>query len=981
MKRMIVCSTLLILMLLASSVETIAQANGIVKGVVKSIDEKDGLPFANVMLVGTSMGCSTDFEGNYIIRNIPIGKYTVKVSFVGYESQTKEIVVQDDKTIEVNFVLAHVTIEGKEIVVQAQAAGQIAAINQQLSSNSIVNVVSAAKIQEIPDANAAESVGRLPGVSIQRVGGEGNKVVIRGLSPKFTAINVNGVRMTATGSGDRSTDISMISPYMLEGIEVMKALTPDKDADVIGGSVDFKLKEAPYTGPKLNTILQGGYNEMINAFEDYKFVLSGSSRFFDDKIGIFAQLDLENRDRSSDELSAGFEIVNPKLGQKNEVNASSATFMDFMRKKQRYGGSLMMDYKFDLGKVSFSNFVSYIKNDVTRRSETFNSSLNTHSYYMGQNKNDLFISSSALNFDYDFGFIKAEGILSGSFSENKSPLNVNVVFEEGAALVSARGIPNPFDIVKTAKNDLKNTYANTMNGNTSYTKELELTAALNFEFNYELSDGINSKTKFGGKIKLKDKYNNNDRKYREFLPYAYSRQTVLDNMPFLKLKNIGSADASRLPLAMFVDSKYSIGKFLNNQFTFGPTIDFSLIEQMYGVLDNAKDIYRPGVTGSMMWTDYQSSLTDDYKGDETYNAAYLMTTIKLGDELTFMPGIRFEYNKTNYTGNRGNNSLEPERGYLHHDTTLAQTNNFVLPMVHLKYDPTNWLSFRLAYTKSLSRPNYGQIIPSYFWNVNGTTLSFNNYLLKPAESGNLDFLVTVFENKIGLLSLGLFYKKIENLVYSTGKIANVDPAYYNVPDNIKVEFIQTEINNDNPAEIKGLELDWQTNFWYLPKPFDGLVLNINYTHITSKTKYPKYELKNEIVGYDTLFGGVIIVPRTKLTNIKSTYEARVVDQPDDIINISLGYDYKGFSARISMLYQDDILSTINFWEELRSSTDTYVRWDFSAKQKLPLEGLQVFLNLNNITSAVDKSLIFGSGYPISEQHYGMTADLGIRYNF
>ena len=133
---------------------------------------------------------------------------------------------------------------GEVVLVTAQAKGQLDAINNQLSSNSIINAISADRIQELPDANAAESVGRLPGVSLQREGGEGNKVIIRGLSPKYNAITVNGVRLASTDVDDRSTDLSMISQYMLSGIEVIKAGTPDQDGDVIGGTVNFNIKEA-----------------------------------------------------------------------------------------------------------------------------------------------------------------------------------------------------------------------------------------------------------------------------------------------------------------------------------------------------------------------------------------------------------------------------------------------------------------------------------------------------------------------------------------------------------------------------------------------------------------------------------------------------------------------------------------------------------------------------------------------------------------
>ena len=80
-----------------------------------------------------------------------------------------------------------------------------------------------------------------------------------------------------------------------------------------------------------------------------------------------------------------------------------------------------------------------------------------------------------------------------------------------------------------------------------------------------------------------------------------------------------------------------------------------------------------------------------------------------------------------------------------------------------------------------------------------------------------------------------------------------------------------------------------------------------------------------------------------------------------------------------MLYQSDIFKGTNFWPEKRSSTDDYLRWDLSLKQQLPIEGLQVFYNLNNFTSASDRALLRGNNFPTSEQHYGLTMDLGIRY--
>jgi hypothetical protein len=94
----------------------------------------------------------------------------------------------------------------------------------------------------------------------------------------------------------------------------------------------------------------------------------------------------------------------------------------------------------------------------------------------------------------------------------------------------------------------------------------------------------------------------------------------------------------------------------------------------------------------------------------------------------------------------------------------------------------------------------------------------------------------------------------------------------------------------------------------------------------------------------------------------------------------MGYDYEGFSARVSMLYQADIFTGPNYWPQLRTNTSPYTRWDVSVKQDLPWFGLQVYGNINNLNSAHDVSVIQATaGVPRSQQNYDMTAELGVRW--
>jgi hypothetical protein len=119
--------------------------------------------------------------------------------------------------------------------------------------------------------------------------------------------------------------------------------------------------------------------------------------------------------------------------------------------------------------------------------------------------------------------------------------------------------------------------------------------------------------------------------------------------------------------------------------------------------------------------------------------------------------------------------------------------------------------------------------------------------------------------------------------------------------------------------------------------------------------------------------------RDPVIMIDTSFSDRLLYQPNNILNLSLGYDYEGFSVRLSMLYQDDIFTGPNFWPQLRSNTSAYRRWDISARQRLPWYGFELYGSLNNLNGAMDVSLLQGGGVPRSEQSYGMTAELGVRW--
>ncbi|MEM9896002.1 MAG: carboxypeptidase-like regulatory domain-containing protein [Bacteroidota bacterium] len=184
-----------------------AQSGGAIKGKVIDGELNTELPGATIRVQGTSIGTTSDIYGDYYL-SLKKGSYTLEVRFLGFANQTHEITIENGKIVNKNFSLEADAEFMDEVVVTSQQIGQQAAINRQIQANSIVNVVSKDKIESLPDQNAAESVGRLSGVAIQRNGGEGQKIAIRGLSPRFNSITINGERLPSSDANDRSFDLS-----------------------------------------------------------------------------------------------------------------------------------------------------------------------------------------------------------------------------------------------------------------------------------------------------------------------------------------------------------------------------------------------------------------------------------------------------------------------------------------------------------------------------------------------------------------------------------------------------------------------------------------------------------------------------------------------------------------------------------------------------------------------------------------------------
>ena len=966
-----------------------------ISGYVTDLKNSEYLIGANIFIEGTSLGSATNEKGFYKITNVKEGNYAIKVTYIGYKTLSDTININsnssmvDDNNYIRNFKLNYTTIEGNEITVTAQAKGQMIAINKQLNAKSLVNIISSDRLRELPDANVAETVARIPGVSIKREGGEGNKVIIRGLSPKYNSIRVDGTRLASTDSDDRSTDLSMISQNVLEGIEVTKAGTPDLDADVLGGTINFKLKKAK-PGLHATVIGQGIHNDLRNTYSDNKLVFDMSNRFWNDRIGILGQIDLDKRNRCSNELGAYY--TNPGANEVDSINQLNLTSFDIYnidRMNDRQNTLTVIDINIPNGNFSYSNLNSKIGKDIASHSYFYD--LPNGNKTLISSKQDNSIKVVTENWKYKqklFSKFLLEAHRSFAQSKNRLKDYKFNFLEQNAFSENIMG-KNIEKIQTFENNDLLSTLWRGYNYSGNFSTEDENTFGYDIEYDFNISRLISGKIKVGNKIRIKKRiydqnYESGDATRGDNITMGNASDSLKKLFP--QIQEYSPLGSNRLSYLSFMDSNYDYDRFQIKNYNFGPVADLNLMMDAYKFLSKNYYQYAPGtsiIPEAIVHVLHQTnSIMYDYSGEEEYRASYSMIDLDLGTNFNIITGIRHEINTTLYTAYRAQRSAQPDLVFTGEEYTHKRKNSYLLPALFLKYKPLEWLSIRGAWTNTLTRPNYTDIIPLHEYQGTASAVDWRNQDLAPGESENKDFSISFNQDRIGFISIGYFTKNIKNLIFSSGRRYISDPNEFGLPDNVKKwQILNYTANNSYEVLLQGFEADYQTRFWYFPGILSGLVLNANYTLIKSDVKYPRTIL-DQFFDWDATPPGVIT------TVIDTFYNDRLIDQPNEIINISLGYDYKGFSGRLSMLYKSNVFKQTNFWPELRESTDDYRRWDVSLKQKLLLNGLEIFFNASNLTEANDvnryrgSTKIDGDDHSLTlEQYYGKTFDLGFRYFF
>jgi TonB-dependent receptor len=366
------------------------------------------------------------------------------------------------------------------------------------------------------------------------------------------------------------------------------------------------------------------------------------------------------------------------------------------------------------------------------------------------------------------------------------------------------------------------------------------------------------------------------------------------------------------------------------------------------------------------WNDYQSryginrfALLDNYEAGETVTAAYLMTQFDIRNRSMLLPGFRYERTSTNYDAFTGALRQDLGRVGTISDTTGGQTYDEFMPMVHARYKISSRIDLRGAITKTLSRPDYFNLVPFQRISPTELTIAEGNPGLKHTKAWNYDLYASVY-SRLGLFTFGIFYKTLDDIDYvRQSRITEGEFEGYTI----------TKADNGQRSTVKGVEIDLQTNFLILPSPFNALVFNANYSYSDSETFFPLLKIGERSPD-----------PPFRPTIIDTVRSATIPGQAKHVANISLGYEKGGFSGRVSFQYQDEALFFVGSRRELDGYIDDLKRWDISVSQRLRT-GLEVILTVNNLSNNPERAFLGIETLPTNEQIFGWSMDLGVKYRF
>jgi len=921
------------LFMLGAATAVLAQAAGadILSGTVTDATGEAGLEGALVTIEELGRTASADRFGTYRFANIPAGEYTLSVSYVGADPVSDTVTVSGDTDFSVR--LGGDVRYLDNILVVGSSAAQAGAINQQRASDALISVIDSDGLGNFPDTTVADSLARVAGLSIENDQGEGRYVSIRGINTDLISATINGVR-TPSPEDRRGVLLDGVPSDLLDGIEVQKSLTPDVDADTIGGVINLKTISAfDRDGQFIRAKVEGSYNEIAEELSP-KATLTYSN-VFGEKLGIAASVNFQ---------SLAIEAHNNEIGEwgfDDNLNVFVPNDDYEMRwydlTRERLGLVFNVDYRAtENTELYLRTLFNQYKDDEVRNKFEF------------RDLAEEGVSVDGNNYNFNFAEVDAE------VRQREEERKIQTYALGGQTIAGAWTVDYEVSYAYAEEDDSNNHdvafRSDDMDGDAiivwdNSTPEKPRLTGPGVDFVYDPSSyemdafeqefTVNEDTEWAYKLDLENESSIGS------TPVTWKMGVKVRDREKVRDQNLMIWERDDVLMTDYITANSQIsGWRMNNPMYQWPSA--GLTNALRGTFTD-DELDEDG-------TNFDS-LSGDYTIEEMILAGYGMGTFQF-DNLTVVAGVRVEATDVSATGNVFFEGDDPE------NVTVRKYEDdytHVLPSVNLKYNFSDDLIGRAAYYASIVRPAFGEMRPTIALNDDRDEAELGNPALDPYEADNFDLSIEYYPTKLSVLSAGVFYKEISNPIFGANYDIDDVPGSVDLsllPDSVEEVF--TYVNGEN-ATVKGIELNYVQQLDFIGDFWEGFLVSANVTIAESEASVPDEE--------DPLL----------------TRDVPMLKQNDLIWNASIGYDRGPWDLRISANFRDDYLDEL-FGANIDRYTSDHLSVEASAKYDVN-DNLQVFVEGKNLTDEPEY-YYFGSENRLSQyDEYGARYVIGARLTY
>ncbi|TWV14846.1 outer membrane beta-barrel protein [Bacteroidaceae bacterium HV4-6-C5C] len=770
-----------------------------IKGKVIDKLTKEPLTGTTIQIAGTTLGAIADVDGNY---NLPVkqGIYTLEIRYVGYKNIRQANVKVDGTELTLDFEMENDTqVLGEVSVVgQKKRNTENALISEQRQSLVVQSGVSAQQITKTQDKDASEVIKRVPGVSII----DEKFVMVRGLSQRYNNVWINGSAVPSSEPDSRAFSFDIIPSSQLDNMVIVKSPAPEYPADFTGGFIMVNTKDMPSEN-SFNISLGTSINDQTH-FKDFIYNQGSSTDF----------LGFDNGLRS---LDGGIKsTMNTFPNNSNRIDLlNNGLNNDWTVKTKKPVGDLKLNVNYahrwetesgrQFGVLASLNYSNTYKTYLNMENSLFGSydAVNDHSVYLrrstdNQYNNDVRVGA-LLNFMYQ-----------PKNSHNHYEFK-NIFNQIGKNRYTSR-------YGKDAQSNNEKTYEyyyssrSTYNGqftgkHTFEDSKLDWSAGYSYanrllpdRRRYILNDNDEPGTialTAGNDIsreftRLDEHVGSANVNYQRDLQFG-------DFTPTLKAGAYGEYRTRTYNTRLFL---YSWGNSMPNGFK-----NFDLPTQL--MIDN-----NYGEDKLFMYEQVQKR--NDYSGNNLLGAGYISANLPISSRIDLYAGIRYEYTKLEMIGNT-RDDVESHR-------SMFYKYNDLFPSVNATYKLTDKQQFRLAYGKSVNRPEFRELSTSVYYDFDLGSNVEGDPSLKPSYIHNIDFRYEWYPSNGESVSVALFYKHFDSPIEWTYTVAGgTDLVYSN--------------KNAKAANNYGVEVDLRKNLDFIGLP--NFSWSFNGSLIKSKVKFEK----------------------------------------------------------------------------------------------------------------------------------------------